>query len=326
MRKRMITTFTLILCIGIGVGMYMFHTRKENNKKLDHVENVPTIKNSKFTISSGKNGNLPVIKLNSGYDMPIMGIGTYSLTGETCINSIYTAIKYGYRKIDTAYMYGNEKEVGEAVRKAIRDGLVTREDMFVATKLYPNQYDHPKEAIEQALEKLDIEYIDLLLLHHPGENDVKAYKEIEAYVKEGKIKSIGLSNYYIEELNSFLPKVDIIPALVQNELHPYYQDTKVVEHIQSLGIVVEAWYPLGGRGHQKELLNDETLKKIADHHHKSVAQVILRWNQQRGVVVVPGSSNPDHILENISIYDFELTKEEMEEINKLNRDEKHDWY
>ena len=203
---------------------------------------------------------------------------------------------------------------------------VTREEMFVTTKLYPNQFDDTEVAIEQALEKLDIDYIDLMLLHHPGENDVKAYKVIEKYVEQGKIKSIGLSNYYIEEIDDFLPKVSIKPVLVQNEIHPYYQESNVIKHIQELGIVMEGWYPLGGRGHQKELLSDKTLVKIAESHNKSVAQVILRWDYQNNVVVVPGSSNPSHILENISIFDFELIDEEMKQIKSLNRDEKHDWY
>lgn len=270
--------------------------------------------------------NVPTVKLNNGYEMPMLGIGTYSLHGEVCINSLYTAIQYGYRKIDTAYMYGNEKEVGASVRKAIDDGIVTREEMFITTKLYPNQFANPETAIEQALATLNIDYIDLMLLHHPGKDDVKAYKAIEKYVKQGKIKSIGLSNYYIEEIDEFLPKVSIKPVLVQNEIHPYYQENNVVKHIQELGIVMEGWYPLGGRGHQKELLNDKTLIKIAKSHNKSVAQVILRWDYQKNVSVVPGSSNPNHILENISIFDFELTDEEMKQIESLNRDEKHDWY
>lgn len=318
--------FIIFIVLILGIGVYMFMNKESKTSKLDSIIDNPTTVNSKFDLSNGENENAPIVTLNSGYDMPVIGIGTYSLSGDTCIDSIYTAIQVGYRKIDTAYMYGNEVEVGEAVRKAIHDGLVTREEVFVTTKLYPSQYDNPEEAIEEALAKLDIDYIDLMLLHHPGTNDVEVYKVMEKYVQEGKIRSIGLSNYYIDELNDFIPKVDTIPALVQNELHPYYQDTKVVEYIQSLGIVVEAWYPLGGRGHQSELLNDEVLKQIANNHNKSVAQVILRWNQQRGVVVIPGSSNPDHILENISIFDFELTEEEMSEINKLNRDEKHDWY
>ncbi len=270
--------------------------------------------------------DVPTVKLNNGYEMPMLGIGTYSLHDDTCVNSLYTAIKYGYRKIDTAYMYDNEKEVGKAVRKTIDDGIVTRSEMFITTKLYPSQFDNPEAAIEEALEKLDIDYIDLMLLHHPGKNDVKAYKAIEKYVEEGKIKSIGLSNYYIEEIDAFLPKISIKPVLVQNEIHPYYQENNVVKHIQELGIVMEGWYPLGGRGHQKELLNDEILVKIAKSHNRSVAQVILRWNYQKNVVVVPGSSNPNHILENISIFDFELTDEEMKQIENLNRDEKHDWY
>ena len=268
----------------------------------------------------------PRVMLNSGYAMPSLGLGTYSLSGETCIDSIYTAIKNGYRSIDTAYMYHNEKEVGSAIKKAIDDGLVTREDMFITTKLYPNQFADPDTAIEEALEKLDIDYIDLMLLHHPGTDDVKAYQAIEKYIQKGKIHSVGLSNYYIEELDDFLPQVKTPPALIQNEIHPYYQELKVVPYIQSHGIMMEGWYPLGGRGHQSELLADEVLVDIAKNHQKSVAQVILRWNIQRQVIAIPGSSHPDHIKENISIFDFKLTDEEMSRITKLERNEKHDWY
>lgn len=275
-----------------------------------------------FDLSKGTNGNAPTIKLSSGYEMPIVGLGTYSLHGATCINSVKTAIAAGFRKFDTASVYGNEEEVGQG----IRESGVPREDIFVATKLYPNQYSNPETAIEECLSKLDIGYIDLMLLHHPGTNDVKAYKAIEKYVAAGKIRSIGVSCYYVKEISEFLPKVNIKPVLVQNEVHPYYQDTEVVEHLHNLGIVVEAWYPLGGRGHQKELLSDPVLSKIAVSHNKSVAQVILRWDLQRSVVVIPGSSNPDHIKENISIFDFSLTDDEMAQIAALNRNEKHDWY
>lgn len=275
-----------------------------------------------FDLSKGTNGNAPTIKLSSGYEMPIVGLGTYSLHGATCINSVKTAIAAGFRKFDTASVYGNEEEVGQG----IRESGVPREDIFVATKLYPNQYSNPETAIEECLSKLDIGYIDLMLLHHPGTNDVKAYKAIEKYVAAGKIRSIGVSCYYVKEISEFLPKVNIKPVLVQNEVHPYYQDTEVVEHLHNLGIVVEAWYPLGGREHQKELLSDPVLSKIAVSHNKSVAQVILRWDLQRSVVVIPGSSNPDHIKENISIFDFSLTDDEMAQIAALNRNEKHDWY
>ena len=263
-----------------------------------------------------------VVKLNSGYEMPINGIGTYSLTGEVCYNSIISALESGVRLIDTAYMYNNEEEIG----RAIKDSGIPREEIFITTKLYPNQYNNPESAIDMALDKLDVEYIDLLLLHHPGTNDIKAYKAMEKYVELGKIRSIGLSNWYIEELEEFLPQIDIIPAVVQNEIHPYYQENDVIPYIQSLGIVVEGWYPFGGRGYTSELLNNEVITEIADNHNVSSAQVILRWNLQKGVVVIPGSSNLNHIKENTEIYHFELSDREMNLINQLDRNEKHDWY
>ena len=263
------------------------------------------------------------VMLNSGYEMPIMGLGTYSLTEEECYNSVTALLENGGRLIDTAYMYGNEAAVG----RAIRDSDVPREEIFVITKIYPGeQFSNPEKAIQDALDKLDIGYIDMMLLHHPGENDVKAYLAMEKFVEDGKIHSLGLSNWYIEELEKFLSQVNITPALVQNEIHPYYQEPKVVPYIQSLGIVVQGWYPFGGRGHTSELLGDETLNKIAEAHGVSVAQVILRWNLQRGVVVIPGSGNPDHIKENLDILGFALSDSEMEQIANLNRDEKHDWY
>lgn len=268
------------------------------------------------------NGKAPTITLNSGYEMPVLGIGTYSLLGDVCVDSVSAALKSGVRKIGTAYMYHNEAEVGEAVRNS----GIPREEIFVTTKLYPNQFDEPEQAIDDALEKLNIEYIDLMLLHHPGTNDVKAYKAMEKAVAEGKIRSIGLSNWYIEEMEEFLPQVTITPALVQNEIHPYYQEKGIVEYMHGKGIVMEAWYPFGGRGHTGELFADETISAIAAEHGKTSAQVILRWHLQRGVVAIPGSSNPDHIKENISVFDFELTEEEMERIGMLDRNEKHDWY
>ena len=266
------------------------------------------------------NFNTKTVTLNNGYEIPLNGIGTYSLLNEVCYNSVLYALQNGVRLIDTAYIYRNEEEVA----RAVRDSKIDRKDVFVITKLYPNQYNDAENAINEALKKLG--YIDMMLLHHPGNNDVEAYKAIEKAVKEGKIKSIGLSNWYIKELKEFLPKINIMPALVQNEIHPYYQDTEVVEYIQSLGIAVQAWYPLGGRGHQRELLNDSVLKDIAKKHNKSVAQIILRWHLQRGVIVIPGSSNRAHIIENTELYDFELSDDEMRKISKLNRNEKHDWY
>ena len=262
------------------------------------------------------------VTLNSGYEMPIYGIGTYSLLDEECVNSVQAALENGVRLIDTAYMYHNERSVGEAVRNS----GIPREEIFVITKLYPNQFSDPEAAIEEALAKLDIGYIDMMLLHHPGAGYVEAYHAMEKAVADGKIRSLGLSNWYVKELEEFLPQINIMPALVQNEIHPYYQENDVIPYIHNLGIVVQGWYPLGGRGYTTELLGNEVISEIATAYGKSSAQVILRWNLQKGVVVIPGSSNPDHIQENTELFDFELTEEEMERINALDRGEKHDWY
>ncbi len=263
------------------------------------------------------------VMLNSGYEMPIMGLGTYSLSDEACYNSVTALLQAGGRLIDTAYMYGNEAAVG----RAVRDSGIPREEIFVITKIYPgSQYANPEQAIQDALDKLDIGYIDMMLLHHPGTNDVKAYKAMEQAAAEGKIHSLGLSNWYVKELEAFLPQVNIMPALVQNEIHPYYQENDVIPYIQSLGIVVQGWYPFGGRGYTADLLGNKTISAIAAAHGVSSAQVILRWDLQKGVVVIPGSSNPDHIQENLDLFGFELTQDEMDQINGLDRNEKHDWY
>lgn len=262
------------------------------------------------------------VLLNSGYEMPILGLGTYSLSDEECYNSVTALLEAGGRLIDTAYMYHNE----EAVGRAVRHSNVPREEIFVITKLYPSQFDNAEAAIEEALEKLDVGYIDMMLLHHPGDGDVEAYHAMEQAVADGKIHSIGLSNWYVEELEEFLPQVHIMPALVQNEIHPYYQENDVIPYIQDLGIVVQGWYPFGGRGHTAELLGNEVITEIAEAHGVTAAQVILRWNLQKGVAVIPGSSNPDHIRENLDLFGFSLTDGEMQRINALDRNEKHDWY
>ncbi len=267
------------------------------------------------------------VMLNSGYEMPINGIGTYSLHGDTCINSVKSALAAGVRLIDTASVYGNEAKVGQAVREAMEEYGIDREEIFVTTKIYPgSEMENPEESIQACIDRLNIGYVDLMLLHHPDPNDVEAYKAMEKFAAEGKIRSIGLSNWYVEELEEFLPQVDTKPALVQNEIHPYYQENDVIPYIQSLGITVQGWYPLGGRGHTAELLGDPVISEIAEAHGVSSAQVILRWNLQKGVVVIPGSSNPEHIKENNELYHFSLTDDEMQRINALDRNEKHDWY
>ena len=189
------------------------------------------------------------VLLNSGWEMPILGLGTYALDADTCVRSVKALLAAGGRLIDTAYMYGNEEAVGRGVREAMAEYGIDREEIFVITKIYPSQFSDPESAIEMALEKLDIGYVDMMLLHHPGAGDVKAYRAMEDYVRQGRIHSLGLSNWYIEELTDFLPQVEIAPALVQNEIHPYYQERDVVPFIQEKGIIVQCWYPLGGRGY-----------------------------------------------------------------------------
>lgn len=279
--------------------------------------------------NSGKESAAPVfdfesrtVTLNSGYEMPAAGLGTYALSDEECYNSVTALLEDGGRLIDTASYYGNEESVG----RAIRDSDVPRKEIFVTTKIYPTEFDDPEGAIEACLERLDIGYIDLMLLHHPGDGDVEAYHALEEAVEDGKVHSIGLSNWYVEELEEFLPQVNITPAVVQNEIHPYYQEKDVVPYIQELGIVVNEYSPFGGRGHTAELFEDEVIASIAKAHDVTSAQVILRWNLQRGVVVNPGSSDPEHIRENLDIFDFELTEDEMEKISTLDRGEKHEWY
>lgn len=280
-----------------------------------------------FDLDNGENGRAPTVTLNSGYEMPILGLGTYSLHGDTCKNSVRAALESGVRLIDTASAYGNEEEIGEAIREAIDDGIVEREDLFIITKIYPgSEMANPERSIQACLDRLNIGYVDMMLLHHPDTNDVKAYKAMEKFVESGQISSLGLSNWYIEEIDDFIAQVDIMPALVQNEIHIYYQEQDVVPYMHNLGIVMQAWYPFGGRGHTGEILNDPTIVEIAEAHDRTAAQVILRWHLQRGVVAIPGSSNPDHIRENISVFDFLLTDEEMERIATLDRGEKHDWY
>lgn len=265
------------------------------------------------------------VKFNNGKSMPVVGLGTYSLHGQTCIHSVRAALDCGVRLIDTASFYDNEREVGSAVRDAVKNGL-SRDEIFVTTKIYPTQFGNPQKAIEESLAKLDLGYVDLLLLHHPGNGDVAAYRALEKAVEEGAVRSIGLSNWYIKELTEFLPQVDVVPALVQNEIHPFYQDRDVVPFIQEKGIVVQAWFPFGGRGWTKSVLGHPEIVKNAKAHGKTAAQVVLRWNLQRNVSVIPGSSNPAHIKENTEIFDFELSDSDMKAIAALDRHEKHEWY
>ena len=265
------------------------------------------------------------VLLNSGYEMPIIGLGTWTLSNDEAENSVYYALKSGMRLIDTARYYGNEVGVGRGLQRAIDEGIVTREEVFITSKIYGGNYDRAGGIIDEALADLDCGYIDLLLIHQPGADDEGVYKAMEEAVAAGKLRSIGISNYYTkEQVDEVLSFAEIIPAVIQNENHLYYQNTELQEYVKQYGIVVESWYPFGGRGHTAESFENDLIVKLAEKYNKSSAQIILRWQLQAGFIAIPGSSNPDHIAENYDIFDFELTEEEMESIKGLDRQERYE--
>ena len=265
------------------------------------------------------------VLLNSGYEMPILGLGTWTQDDETAAESVYTALKDGYRLIDTAQYYGNETGVGNGLKKAIADGIVKREDVFITTKVMPSNYDRAYQSIDDSLKRLDVAYIDLMLIHQSGANDTEVYKALCQGVRDGKLRSIGISNYYTpEEFERVTAEESIKPAVVQNENHPFYQNTEFKEYVSKYGTVVESWYPFGGRGHTQDLFGNATIMEIAEAHGKTSAQIILRWHLQAGFVTIPGSQNPDHILENIGVFDFALTDSEMQRMADLHTGKRYE--
>ena len=268
------------------------------------------------------------VTLNNGIEMPILGIGTFSLSDSDAEESVYWALKDGFRLIDTARIYGNEAGVGRAIRRAIEEGFVTREEIFVTTKMWTSDYDNGDAAVNASLARLGLDYIDLMILHHSQpRNDIRAYQAMEKAVQDGRLRSIGLSNYYEpDDFDRVVNAVTIVPALLQNETHPYHQSTEMKAHIAQYGTVMESWFPLGGRGNTQTLFNDPVIAGIAAAHGKSSAQVILRWHLQAGNIAIPGSHNEKHIQENFEIFDFELTDEEMSQMTALDKNNRlGDW-
>ena len=264
------------------------------------------------------------VTLNSGYEMPILGLGMFSLSDSEAENSTYWALKAGFRLIDTARIYGNEEAVGRGLKRAIDEGIVTREEVFITTKMWTSDFDNGDAAVDASLEKLGLDYIDLMILHHSQpSNDVDAYQAMERAVADGKLRSIGLSNYYEpEDFDRLVNATTIKPAILQNETHPYHQSGEMKEHIAQYGTVLESWFPLGGRGNTQTLFNDETISRIASSHGVSSAQLIIRWHLQAGNICIPGSSNEQHIVEDYDVWDFELTDYEMAQMTALERDER----
>lgn len=256
------------------------------------------------------------ITLNNGVKMPMAGIGTFLLTPDEAEEACVSALASGYRLIDTANAYLNEKAVGRAMKKS---GL-KREEIFLETKIWPSFYEQ-EDAVEKTLERLDTDYIDLLLIHQPAGNYIAGYRLMEKAYKAGKVKAIGLSNFTAEQIKEILSVCEVKPTILQTEVHPYFQERELKDFLQKEGIVIQAWYPLGHG--DKALLEEATFTKLAEKYGKSNAQIILRWHIQAGNVVIPGSKNPAHIRDNFDLFDFSLSEEEMADIEALNQDKRY---
>lgn len=254
--------------------------------------------------------------LNNGIKMPMAGIGTFLLTPDEAEASVLSALQCGYRLIDTANAYVNEKAVGRAMRKS----GIPRDEIFLETKLWPSFYEQ-EDAVEKTLQRLGTDYIDLLLIHQPAGNYVAGYRLMEKAYKEGKVRAIGLSNFTPEQVQEILDICEVKPAVLQTEVHPYSQEKKLKEFLDKEGIVIQAWYPLGHG--DKALIQEPLFTEFSKKYGKSNAQVILRWHIQAGNIVIPGSKNPAHIKDNFNLFDFALTDDEMAKITALDKQKRY---
>ena len=254
--------------------------------------------------------------LNNGVKMPMAGIGTFLLSPDEAEASVLSALQCGYRLIDTANAYVNEKAVGRAIKKS----GVDRKDIFLETKLWPSFYEQA-DAVDKTLERLGTDYIDLLLIHQPAGNYIAGYQLMEKAYKEGKVKAIGLSNFNTKQIQEILDLCEVKPAVLQTEVHPYSQEKELKAFLSDEGIVIQAWYPLGHG--DKSLIQEPFFTQLGKKYGKSNAQIILRWHIQAGNIVIPGSKNPDHIKDNFDLFDFTLTGEEMAEIAAMDQQKRY---
>ena len=256
------------------------------------------------------------IILNNKLECPAVGLGTFMLSPAEAENSVREALKMGYRLVDTANAYVNERAVG----RGMRDSGVSRGEIFLSTKLWPSEYENDN-AVDGTLERLGVDYVDLLYIHQPAGNWLAGYRQLEKAYREGKAKAIGISNFegkYIEELQT---KWEVVPQFVQVEAHPYFTQKELRKTLDQYNIRLMSWYPLG-HGDQS-LINEPVFAKLGKKYGKTPAQIILRWHTQMGFVVIPGSKNVDHIRDNLNIFDFKLTNDEMAEIAKLDKGERY---
>lgn len=249
--------------------------------------------------------------LNNGVKMPTVGIGVFTFSPEDAEMAVESALRNGYHLVDTANAYANERGTGRGIKKS----GIAREDVFVSSKLWPSEYEN-ENAVDETLERLGLEYIDLLFLHQPAGNWKAGYKLLERAYKDGKIKAIGISNFEGKYLDELLSVCEIEPQVMQVECHPYFPQVETRKVTDPKNIKIMSWYPLGHG--DKNLVSEPIFAELAKKYAKTPAQVILRWHVQMGFIVIPGSRNPEHIKENADIFDFELTDDEMAEIAKLN--------
>lgn len=258
---------------------------------------------------------MDLITLNNGVTIPQVGLGTYLLEPDDAQSAVTYALDNGYTLIDTANVYVNERAVGRGMRASSK----AREEIFLETKLWPSFFERAT-AVDETLERLGTDYIDLMILHQPAGDTVAGYRILEKAHKEGKIRAIGLSNFDVAQTQRILDECEVIPAINQVECHPYFPQTELKALLAEHNIALQAWYPLGGRGNAS-IMSEPVIAEIAKTHGKSPAQVILRWHVQLGHSIVPGSKTPSHIAENLDLFDFELTNEEMAQINGLDKGE-----
>lgn len=256
---------------------------------------------------------MEMIKLNNATEIPSAGLGTFLLEPDDAQKAVVSAIHDGYTLIDTANAYMNEKAVGRGIRESGKK----REEIYLSTKLWPSIYSSAEDAIDETLKRLDTDYIDLLFLHQPIGDCIHAYKAMEEAVKAGKVRSLGLSNFSIDQVRETVAETDILPSVIQVEAHPYYPQSELKEYLETIGARIMSWYPLGHG--DASLMNEPVFKELADRYHKTAAQVILRWHIQNELIVIPGSKNPAHIKDNIDLFDFKLTEEEMNRIASLDK-------
>ncbi len=257
------------------------------------------------------------LKLNNDVKMPVEGLGTFLMSPAEAEAASLAALEAGYEHIDTANAYMNEKAVGRAIAKS----GVARDKIIVSTKLWPSVYEAGDAAIEGTLNRLGLDYVDMLILHQPVGNYLAAWKTMEKAYKEGRVRALGLSNFPQEKIAEVIDHAEIKPQLVTVECHPYFAQSDLREYLSQYGIVIEAWYPLGHG--DKGLQEEPVFTKLAEKYGKTPAQVILRWHVRIGTSIIPGSKNPAHIADNADIFDFELTDEEMAEIAKLDGTKKY---